>query len=43
MSILKELSEKGIIHISIMKNWASHILFLRKGGLTVYEQYTWQC
>ena len=24
----------GTIHISMMKNWASHILFLKKGGLS---------
>ena len=37
MRIFKQgCQKKGIIHISMMKNWASHILFLKKGGLTVY-------
>ena len=30
------MSENGTIHISMMKNWVSHILFLRKRGLIVY-------
>ena len=30
------MSEKGIIHISMMNNWASHILFLRKRVLIVH-------
>ena len=33
MSIL--MSENGTIHITMMKNWVSHILFLRKRGLIV--------
>ena len=28
------LSENRTIHISMMKNWVSHILFLRKWGLS---------
>ena len=30
------ISENGNIHITMMKNWVSHILFLRKRGLIVY-------
>ena len=30
------MSENGTIHIKMMKNWVSHILFLRKRGLIVY-------
>ena len=30
------MPENGISHISMMKNWVSHILFLRKRGLIVY-------
>ena len=30
------MSENGNIHITMMKTWVSHILFLRKGGLIVY-------
>ena len=26
------MSESGNIHITMMKNWVSHILFLRKKG-----------
>ena len=26
------MSEKGTIYVSMMKNWVSHILFLRKRG-----------
>ena len=33
MSIFKQGSQKTI---TMMKNWVSHILFLRKGGLIVY-------
>ena len=29
------MSENGTIHISMKKNLVSHVLFLRKGGLTV--------
>ena len=36
MHFKTEMSEKGIIHISLMKIRASHIRFLRKSGLTVY-------
>ena len=37
MSIFKQgMSENGTIHITMMKNWISHILFLRKRGLIVY-------
>ena len=32
------MSENGTIHITMMKNWVSHILFLRKADLS----YTWQ-
>ena len=32
MDIFTGMSEKGIINVSMMKNWASHILFLRKKG-----------
>ena len=33
MSIFKiGMIENGTIHISMMKNWVSHILFLRKKG-----------
>ena len=34
MSIFKQgsISENGTIHISMMKNWVSHILFLKRGG-----------
>ena len=30
------MSENGTIHKTMMKNWVSHILFLRKRGLIVY-------
>ena len=30
------ISENGTIHITMMKNWASHIFFLRKRGFIVY-------
>ena len=30
------MSENGTIHISMMKNWVSHILILRKRGFIVY-------
>ena len=30
------MSENGIIHISMMKNWASHILFFYKRGIAIY-------
>ena len=30
------LPENGTIHITMTKNWVSHILFLRKRGLIVY-------
>ena len=30
------MSENGTIYISMMKNWVSHILFLRQSGLIVY-------
>ena len=30
------MSENGNIHITMMKNWVSHIPFLRKRGLIVY-------
>ena len=30
------MSENGTIHVTMMKNWVSHILFLRKKGLIVY-------
>ena len=30
------MSEYWIIHITMTKNWVSHILFLRKRGLIVY-------
>ena len=30
------MSENGIIHITMMKNWVSLILFLRKRGLIVH-------
>ena len=30
------MSVNGTIHISMMKNWVCHILFLRKRGLIVY-------
>ena len=30
------MSENGTINIAMMKNWVSHILFLRKMGLIVY-------
>ena len=37
MSIFKTgMSKNGTIHITLMKNWVSHILFLRKRGLIVY-------
>ena len=29
-------SENGTIHITMMKNWVSPILFLRKRGLILY-------
>ena len=32
MSFQTGLSENGIIHISMIKNWVSHIVFLRKNG-----------
>ena len=34
MSIFKQgsISENRTIHISMMKNWVSHILFLKGGG-----------
>ena len=28
------MSQNGTIHITMMKNWVSNILFLRKGGLS---------
>ena len=31
-----EMSENGTIHITMVKNWVSNILFLRKRGLIVY-------
>ena len=30
------MSEDGTIHMTMMKNWVHHILFLRKRGLIVY-------
>ena len=30
------MSENGTFHITMMKNWVSHILFLRKRGHIVY-------
>ena len=30
------MPENGTLHISMMKSWVSHILFLRKMGLIVY-------
>ena len=30
------MSENGTIHITMMKHWVSHILFIRKRGLIVY-------
>ena len=30
------MSENGTIHITMMKNWVSHLLFLRKRGLILY-------
>ena len=37
MSIFKTgMSENGTIHISMMKNWVSYILFLGNGGLIIY-------
>ena len=36
ISLQKGMSENVIIHISMMKNWVSHIFFLRKRGLVVY-------
>ena len=30
------MSENATIHITMMKNWVGHILFLRKRGLIVY-------
>ena len=37
MSIFKQGCRKmGTIHITMMKNWVSHKLFLRKRGLIVY-------
>ena len=31
------MSENGTIHITMMKNWVSHVLFLRKRGLILYS------
>ena len=36
MDILSGMSEKGIIHVSMMKNWASHIFFLEKREFILY-------
>ena len=38
MSIFKKgsRSENSTIHVTMMKNWLSHILFFRKRGLIVY-------
>ena len=36
MSYQTGMSENGTIHISMVKNLVSNILFLRKGGLNVY-------
>ena len=37
MIIFKQGCQKnGTIHILMMNNWVSHILFLRKRGLIVY-------
>ena len=36
MSISNRDVRKGTIHITMMKNWVSHILFLRKRGFIVY-------
>ena len=30
------MSENGTIHITMMKKWVTHILFLRKRGFIVY-------
>ena len=32
---LAVMSENRTIHISMMKNWVSHLLFLRKRGLII--------
>ena len=39
MSIFKQGCQKmenGTIHTTMMKNWVSHVLFIRKRGLMVY-------